>query len=291
MRIYLARKDMDAARLAFRKAEEGLQRTYSTYRRDAYLIVYWMQFWVASGEQERIRNWLQEIEQPGSAETGVHAPLAHERQEVARVRLLLARKRPAEALALLESLLSIAEPQERWIHVIEMKILQALAHALCSQSQEALTVLAQAVHLAEPEGYMRVFVDKGVAIATLLSRLRDRERVQGPTPYLDALLAAFSSERMNYQPLPRGSGEPRGYLREQPLIEPLSERELEVPQLIAQGDSNQEIADQLVITLDTVKRHVTHIFEKLGVHNRVQAVARARALGLLSHEPQEGSNL
>ena len=72
---------------------------------------------------------------------------------------------------------------------------------------------------------------------------------------------------------------------DQPLVEPLSERELEVLQQIARGDSNQQIAEVLVIALDTVKRHVTHIFEKLGVHNRVQAVARARALGLLSDEP------
>ena len=71
---------------------------------------------------------------------------------------------------------------------------------------------------------------------------------------------------------------------EQPLVEPLSERELEVLHLVARGDSNQEIAEVLVIVLDTVKRHVTHIFEKLGVNNRVQAVARARALGLLSDE-------
>ena len=71
---------------------------------------------------------------------------------------------------------------------------------------------------------------------------------------------------------------------EQPLVEPLSERELEVLHLVARGDSNQEIAKVLVIALDTVKRHVTHIFEKLGVNNRVQAVARARALGLLSDE-------
>jgi LuxR family transcriptional regulator, maltose regulon positive regulatory protein len=285
MRISLARKDMDAARLAFRKAEEGLQKTYSTYRRDAYLIVHWMQFWLASGEQDRIRNWLQEIEQPGSVDTAVHAPLVHERQEVARVRMMLARQMPAEALALLESLLGRAEQQERWSHVIEMKILQALAHALRNEEQEALTALAQAIHLAEPEGYIRAFVDEGAAMATLLSRLRDRERVQGPTPYLDTLLAAFSSARRKHQPFPPGQEEPRGSLREQPLIEPLSERELEVLQLIARGDSNQEIADQLVITLDTVKRHVTHIFEKLGVHNRVQAVARARALSLLSNEP------
>ncbi|HLX56467.1 MAG TPA: LuxR C-terminal-related transcriptional regulator [Ktedonobacteraceae bacterium] len=285
MRIYLAREEMDAARLAFQKAEEALAKTYSTYRRDAYLIVHWMQFWVASGEQERMRSWLREIEQPSSGDTAVHAPLAHEREEVARARMLLAQQRPAEALSLLEPLLGKAEQQERWSHVIEMQILQALAHALRHKDQEALTVLAQAVHLAEPEGYIRAFVDEGPAMATLLSRLRDQERKQGSTPYLDTLLAAFSHRSRTHAPLTLGSGEPRGYLREQPLIEPLSERELEVLQLITHGDSNQEIADRLVITLDTVKRHVTHIFEKLGVHNRVQAVAKSRALGLLSHEP------
>ena len=72
---------------------------------------------------------------------------------------------------------------------------------------------------------------------------------------------------------------------EQPLVDPLSERELEVLHLLVRGDSNQEIAEGLVITIDTVKRHVSNIFSKLGVHNRVQAVARARALGLLSEEP------
>jgi LuxR family transcriptional regulator, maltose regulon positive regulatory protein len=285
MRIYLARKELDAARLAFQKAEEALQKTYSTYRRDAYLIVHWMQFWVASGEQERMRNWLRESEQPSSVDTALHAPLANEREEVARARMLLAQQRPAEALALLEPLPGKAEQQERWSHVIEIKILLALARALRDEVQEALTVLAQAVHLAEPEGYIRAFADEGAAMATLLARLRDQERKQGPTPYLDTLLAAFSHQSTTHAPLPPGPGEQRGYIREQPLIEPLSERELEVLRLIARGDSNQEIADRLVITLDTVKRHVTHIFEKLGVHNRVQAVARARTLGLLSDEP------
>jgi LuxR family maltose regulon positive regulatory protein len=82
---------------------------------------------------------------------------------------------------------------------------------------------------------------------------------------------------MTHKPLLTGSDQPRGRLKEQSLIEPLSERELEVLHLVARGDSNQEIAEVLVIALDTVKRHVTHIFEKLGVNNRVQAVARARS--------------
>lgn len=122
-------------------------------------------------------------------------------------------------------------------------------------------------------------------MATLLSRLREQEQKKGPAPYLDVLLTAFSRERTPHKPFPPGSDRPRGRRMEQALIEPLSERELDVLYLIARGDSNQEIADRLVIALDTVKRHVIHIFEKLDVNNRVQAAARARALGLLSDEP------
>jgi ATP/maltotriose-dependent transcriptional regulator MalT len=280
MRIHQARGEMDAARLAFQEAEEALTKTYSPYRRDAYLIVHWVQFWLASGELERATNWAQELAQL----TGVQSSLAREREDVARARILLVQKMPALALSLLEPWQVSAEQQERWSHVIEMKILQALAHHAHNEDQEAYTVLAQAVHLAEPEGYIRSFVDEGPQMAALLSRLREQERKKGPTPYLDTLLAAFSREGMTHKPLLRGSDQPRGRLTEQPLVEPLSERELEVLHLIARGDSNQEIAEALVIVLDTVKRHVTHIFEKLGVNNRVQAVARARALGLLSDE-------
>ena len=283
MRIYLARGEVDAARPAFQKAEEALLQTYSQYRRDAYLIVNWVQFWLASGELERAMNWLREIEQHSSVQTAEHSPLAHEREEIARVRILLLQQMPTEVLALLEPLQVHAEKQERWSHVIETKVLLALAYSMRNEDQEALTVLAQAVHLAEPESYIRIFVDEDIAMATLLSRLRDQERRKGPTPYLDTLLAAFSPGSTTHE-TPIRLGYSSGRLMEQQLVEPLSDRELEVLHLLAQGDSNQEIAEVLVIALDTVKRHVTHIFEKLGVHNRVQAVARARALGLLSDE-------
>jgi LuxR family maltose regulon positive regulatory protein len=282
MRIYLARGEMDAARFAFQQAEEALKKTYSPYRRDAYLIVNWVQYWLTSGELERATNWVQEIEQHSSL-AHEHSPLAHEREDVARARILLVQQMPTKVLSLLEPLQVNAEKQERWSHVIEMKVLQALAHSLRNEVQEALAVLAQAVHLAEPEGFIRIFVDEDTAMANLLSRLREQERRKGPTPYLDTLLAAFSPGSTTHK-LPRMLEQSRGRPMEQQLVEPLSERELEVLHLLAQGNSNQEIAEVLVIALDTVKRHVTHIFEKLGVHNRVQAVARARALGLLSDE-------
>jgi LuxR family maltose regulon positive regulatory protein len=247
-----------------------------------------VQYWLASGDLERAINWVQEIAHHSRAHSSLaheHSLLAHEREDVARARILLVQQMPTEALSLLDPLQVNTEKQERWSHVIEMKVLQALAHSMRNEDREALTVLAQAVHLAEPENYIRIFVDEGPTIATLLSRLHEQERKKGPTPYLDTLLAAFSLKRMTYKPLPTGSNQSRGRPLEQPLVEPLSERELEVLHLVARGDSNQEIAEVLVIALDTVKRHVTHIFEKLGVNNRVQAVARARALGLLSDEP------
>src|SRR6266480_5992 len=109
MHIYLARGEVEAARPAFQKAEEALLQTYSQYRRDAYLIVNWVQFWLASGELERAMNWLREIEQHSSVQTAEHSPLAHEREEVARVRILLAQQTPSEALSILERLQESAE--------------------------------------------------------------------------------------------------------------------------------------------------------------------------------------
>jgi LuxR family maltose regulon positive regulatory protein len=111
---------------------------------------------------------------------------------VARIRILLTQEKPTEALSLLELLRGSAERQERWKQVIEMKVLQALAHSMRDEEQEALTVLAQAMQLAEPEGYIRIFVDEGAPMARMLSRLREQEDMQVPSAYLDTVLAVFS---------------------------------------------------------------------------------------------------
>ena len=116
----------------------------------------------------------------------------------------------------------------------------------------------------------------------LLSRFRGQEGKYEPAPYVDTLLAAFLQNGRGPEHQPGGSQQ---RLVVQPLLEPLSGRELEVLHLMVQGNSNQEIARSLVLSIDTVKSHMSSIFSKLGVHTRVQAVARARALGLLSDEP------
>ncbi len=135
-------------------------------------------------------------------------------------------------------------------------------------------------------------------MAALISRLRMRQSKYGPTPYVDTVLAAFPQKSTGHQPRPADTvlatfphestgHQPRPVFIEQrakvqPLQDPLTERERQVLGQLAQGASNQQIAHELVIAIDTVKRHVSQIFAKLDVQNRVQAVRRAQDLGLLS---------
>jgi LuxR family transcriptional regulator, maltose regulon positive regulatory protein len=199
-------------------------------------------------------------------------------------RVLLAEQAPERALGLLRRLSDLAAGQGRKGSLIEIRALQALALAGSGDERGALAALAGALRLAAPQGYVRVFVDEGAAMASLLGRLASpgqRARVataeQVPPDYLARLLAAF-------QPAAAGTPHPAGRAVAGPLpglVEPLSERELEVLGLLATGRSNQQIAEELVVALDTVKKHVSHVLDKLGVANRTQAVARARELQLL----------
>ena len=188
------------------------------------------------------------------------------------MRLRLVQGKPQEALTLLAPMLEEAMNRQGGKLVIELLILQALAQQTLREEQAAINTLAQAVNLAEPEGYIRSFVDEGAPMAALLATLRERERKHGPTPYLDSVLAAFAQEGGAVQ-----ATQPR-------LPDRISPREREVLHLLAQGCSNQEIAEDLVVTVETVKRHVSSLLSKLGVDNRTQAAMRARSLGLLSNE-------
>lgn len=190
MRIYLARGEREAARSAFQQAEQAMAKTYSSYRRNVYIIGDWVQFWLTCGEMEHAVDWAEELMQSDRTAT----PYLCEREDVARAHILIARKQHPEALELLEPLLVTAQKQERQGHVIEMLLLQALVYQMAHEEAQALSILVQAVHLAEPEGYIRSFVDGGSSMAALLVRLREQQLKQGPTPYLDTLLAAFPRE-------------------------------------------------------------------------------------------------
>jgi LuxR family maltose regulon positive regulatory protein len=182
-----------------------------------------------------------------------------------------------EAMGLLERLLQAAEEGGRTGSVIEILMLQALAHHAHGDIPSALDPLERALTLAEPEGYVRIFVDEGLPMARLLSEAAAHRIMPD---YIGKLLAAFEDatkdEGRTTELSPSSS-----VIRPSSLVEPLSQRELEVLQLIAQGLSNREIGERLFLALNTVKGHNRKIFGKLQVQRRTEAVARARELGLL----------
>jgi LuxR family transcriptional regulator, maltose regulon positive regulatory protein len=205
-----------------------------------------------------------------------------EREYLVLARVLLATQAPEPALGLLDRLHARATSQGRTRSVIEVRALQALARSAGGDQPGAQAALADALALAAPEGYLRVFADEGPPAAALLRELvgRRQERPAAadavPRDYLARLVEAFEQAGLPVRlPVRRGGVVVAG------LVEPLSARELEVLRLLAAGAPNRAIAKQLVVTLDTVKRHVSNLFSKLEVANRTQAVARARELGLL----------
>jgi len=198
-------------------------------------------------------------------------------------RVLVAQNHPARALELLERLRALAAAQGRTGSLIPLQVLTALAHAASGHEQAALTALADALALAASEGYVRVFLDEGEPLAALVRELLTRRQSARrtdtravPPEFLAHLTAAFDRAGN-----PLGRPGRRGSVAAPGLLEPLSARELEVLALVAAGRANRQIAEELYITVDTVKRHVSHIFDKLGAASRTQAVARARDLGLL----------
>jgi LuxR family transcriptional regulator, maltose regulon positive regulatory protein len=206
-----------------------------------------------------------------------------ERDYLVLARVLLAQQAPERALELLEPWTALAAAQGRTESTIELLALQALAYADRGDEPTALITLAEALVLGSPEGYLRVFVDEGPPMAALFRQLlggRHPKRQAAvdaiPLDYLAGLAAAFEQTGAPIFPAAK-----RGAVLVPGLVEALSARELEVLALLATGKPNRAIAEELVVSLDTVKRHVTNLFNKLGVANRTQAVARARELGLL----------
>ncbi len=190
---------------------------------------------------------------------------------IIQARVHLAQADPAAALALLEPLRQQMEARRWEDERLKVMVLQAVALRAHGQKDQAVQVLRDALALAEPGGFVRIFIDEGLPMAELLSEAL----AQGLAPgYADKLLAAFEVAEQK-------SKDKSDLFHAQPLTDPLSLRELEVLRLIAQGLSNQEICKKLFLALNTVKGHNRVIFDKLQVQSRTEAVARARQLGLL----------
>lgn len=239
---------------------------------------------LARGRLGSAVQWVQQSGLRVDDEMNIEREIEH--LTLARVLIAQGREQPTsshlqQALALLSRLRKSAETAGRLGRVIEIQALQALALHAQGDTAGAMTALERAVSLAEPEGYVRTFVDEDLPMRELLRRLLELQRKSRTSAgrgysleYVRNLLVAFE------QPIHRLKQTPPARAV-QPLLDPLSERELEVLRLIAAGRKNQEIADELVVVVGTVKAHINSIYRKLDVTSRVQAVSRAKALHLL----------
>ena len=228
--------------------------------------------WIRQGRLARAQTWARER---GLA-VDDELTFLREFEHITLVRILIAQYKKGksdnaikQAAVLLRRLLHAADNGKRMGTVIEILVLLAVAYQSQGDTPTALKYLERAVRLAEPEGYLRVFVDEGAPLVSLLQKLpAEHETLKA---YIRKLLDAFPTVEAQAPPSPA-----------QPLIEPLSERELEVLHLIARGLTNHEVGASLFLSLNTVKVHTRNIYSKLDVNNRTQAVARARDLGLLN---------
>jgi LuxR family maltose regulon positive regulatory protein len=233
---------------------------------------------LARGEIDDAARWVRER----GVEIDDQPSYPRELEYLVLGRVLLAQQEPDRALRLLRRQRSRASIQRRTHSVIELQALEALALAAGGDERAALATLAEAVGLALPRGYVRVFVDEGSPMARLVGKLASVQRtgrIELPGDVsaddLERLQGAFRAESPTKRRPHRTDEAVPG------VIEALTDREVQVLGLMAAGRSNQEIADELVVVLDTVKKHVGHILDKLGAANRTQAVARARVMGLL----------
>jgi LuxR family maltose regulon positive regulatory protein len=195
--------------------------------------------------------------------------LRNEADHILLARFYLAEGQWSKALTLLEKLTAYATSGKRYGRLLEVQLLEVLALNELNQLPQADKILGSCLALAEPEGYLRIFLDEGEPMRIILSDYcRDKKPIH--RSYCIKILNSFSGENSSPNP------------NQETLVEPLSQRELEVLQLICAGDSNQEIAQKLFITVSGVKKHTSNIYGKLGVNSRTQAVAQAHELGLLS---------
>jgi len=265
--IAAARGDLEGALAILQDTERIVSALDDPYQ-SGELAREWIKVYLNAGQWDAARAELALLEQHYAVTR--HANVLLWRNWLAAA-LLCAEGRHRQALVRLDKAIGHVRATNSIGEWIRLLALQAVALEARGRRESARSALREALELDAPEGYVRRWLDAGPSIAPLLRDLRDR----GDTPqvlhaYLDALLDACQRAfgDLALQPLDR-------------MLDPLTPRELEVTRLICQGYSNAEIARQLVVAVSTVKKHTSHIYDKLGVRSRAQAIARAHDLGLV----------
>jgi LuxR family maltose regulon positive regulatory protein len=263
-RLFLARGAFDKADEAMETSRHLLEQAHFP-QWTAHFDRCQVERWLAENRVRDAIAWYKSAVDTEAAEDRVESDAAY----ITAARVLTAAGDPSsleQALRLLSDVYEDAENSGRGRAAVESLAIQALALRQMNDLPGALAALERALRKAEPEGYIRLFADLGLPMAELLQEIRARGIMQA---YAERLLEAL---QVDYSRLP-GSG--------QALPEPLTAREHEILQLLSAGLSNREIADKLVVSPETVKKHVSSIVGKLGTSNRTEAAARARTLGLL----------
>lgn len=285
-RLRQARHDTNGALAAVQEAESALGEGSSPLAR-AELLALKARILVRQGSLSEAAQCVEEAIHMAGRDRGQTGEMV----DLTASRVLLEQCKPDDAVARLARSIAAAEASGRFGAAIELRILRSLALIRQGDTREAEADLERVLALAGPEGYVRIFLDEGRPMQMLLGQWLAHA---GPGPLRDYaihLLSHFEAELQGVTAAqekasstggPSASygvspGEPSG----QALVEPLSQRELEVLHLIALGRTNQEVARQLIISPGTVKAHTASIYRKLDVANRTEAVARARQLGIL----------
>lgn len=266
-----AQGDTEGALALIRRAERAAQRFHQRSWIVAVMVAQQIRLLLRQGNLEAVSRW---TEQANQEFVTTYA-------EVTRARIALAQGQSEQALALLARQVGEAASSGRNATVIEIRLLEALAYQQQADLPRAMQALEEALALAEPEGYIRLFVDEGAPLRQLLTRWR-RHRPQQPLAasqqrwrrYVGDLLDAFAADAQALRQR-AARPQPEGGQR------PLSTREREIMRHLAAGKSNEEIAAALVLEVSTVKWHLKHIYSKLQVHSRTQAILQANTLHLL----------
>ncbi len=229
---------------------------------------------LAEGDLASAARWAADHTEPSSPDDVSRFEV--ELIQITRARVAIALDRPNQAIALLSRLATPAESSGRTARVIEILLLQAIALQRIRATDQALAALGRSLDLAQPGGYVRLFLDEGQPMKLLLGHWLARAVPGNARDYTTHLLSHFEAEPQVGAPTQESA------LPMSPLVDPLTDREMEVLHLIALGSTNKEIARQLVVAAGTVKAHTSSIYRKLDVANRTEAVARARQLRILS---------
>jgi LuxR family maltose regulon positive regulatory protein len=286
-RVRVAQTDLVGAQEAVNKATQLAVQFDATEIDDLVVELYQAYLWIVQGDFDAVERWAAKRELVGAdAVLEVELPTSMESRMrkyecLALARTWIAQGRLEDALTLLDSLAPLAERRERPALAIEIQALKALARQAQGDTYAAVAELERALKIGEPEGYVRIFLDQGPAMVQLLKETASRGVSVG---YAERLLAA-AEQGSSKLPVPSSPQvtplKPKSPKPGDQLVEPLSQRESEVLQLLATSLSSSEIADELSVAVSTVRSHTKSIYSKLNVRRRLEAVERARELGLL----------